>query len=518
MRLGKLARSCKASFSPSKRQATDFLSKVGALMQRHLALLLAIIVATPSYGFETDVHYGLTYWLARKAGFSAQDAKQIASADQELDEGPSVPAPWAVIHILISNSKTDYDFVRVNHFPSDAVKPDDPENREVVAGSPAATSGADDAVGDSADSRTKEAQLWKLGVALHPLQDSWSHRGTPDIPFRPVYELRPKMSYGHPCLRGGWYSHNADLTYLHQDDTIAMAEKVYSYLTDYLSHRPDLREHPAASWFDIKPRVEAFANAGSKQAKDAWFKGNPDVPFAEYGRANLISGLDLPQTETNLTSGTPNCSNVHRNIILQLKDAIVGVPTETILAIRDVLRARRVDETDADYFLYQFLKKWIVDQAFPDASKDIDERGFGYQLMEMRVPKKQGASAEDMLRSWLVEDHGLVNARGHGILALSSAHPGTATSEEKALVKFESVESAIQTVQWPDEKRTVRPYLLKRANQLGIGRNQLRHLHMGRPEYVGIFGFQRLDHDVLMVYIGKHGGGWKVDRVYWLAL
>jgi hypothetical protein len=279
-----------------------------------------------------------------------------------------------------------------------------------------------------------------------------------------------------------------------------------------------LRVHPPANWNDLKPRVEAFAHAASKRAKDSWFRGDPNVTFEDYGRANLTSTLDLPETETNRTSVASDCSNVHRNIFHRLKDAVVDVPAEMILAIREVLRTRRLDDTDADYFFYQFLKRWIVDREFPDASKYIDMRGFRYQLMEMHVFESQAARPEDMLRSWLIEDHGLVNASGHGILAVSSAHAAMAASSKETLVKFESVERAIQTVQWPEVKQADRPYLLKRANKLGISRIELRHQHMGRPAYVGVFSFQRLNQDVLMVYIGKHGGEWKIDRLFWLAL
>lgn len=487
-------------------------------MYRLLALLLAIAIAAPSYGFETDVHYGLTYWLARQAGFSPEDARQIAGADQSMDQGKSAPAPWAVVHILIGNDVTDSNLVRKHHFPSGTVEPAKPEDRAVVPGSPSATFEARNAVNNSTDGRSKEEQLWDLGASLHPLQDSWSHQGIPDIPFRPIYELRPQLSYGHPCLRGGWYSHDADLTYLHVPDTVAMADSVYSYLTDYLSHHPDLRVHRPADWNNLKPRVTEFANAASKRAKEAWFRGDPNIPFEDYGRANLTSALDLPESETPRTSGPSDCSNVHRNIFGRAKDVVVDVPAEMIRSLRQVFRATHVDVSEVDHVFYQFLKSWIVEGDLPGATRYINLRSLNYQLMEMRVPEKQRATPEDMLKSWLVEDHGLVNARAHGILAESFALPATAPSLKETLVKFESVENAIEAVQWPEVKQVDRPYLLRSAKQLGMSRIQLRHQHMGLATYIGIFGFKRLDHDVLMVYIGKHDGEWKVDRLFWLAL
>lgn len=52
-------------------------------------LVCAIALAMPltCAGFEADVHFGLTLWLARQAGFAPRDAEAIALADQRIDAG-----------------------------------------------------------------------------------------------------------------------------------------------------------------------------------------------------------------------------------------------------------------------------------------------------------------------------------------------------------------------------------------------------------------------------------------------
>jgi len=487
-------------------------------MPKRFAFALIVAMAIPCYGYEKDVHYGLTYWLARKAGFSAGDAKQIASADESLDEGTSAPAPWAVLHILISGDITNYNLVRNNHFPSDAVQPSDPEKRIVTVDGPAANSEAKDAVNDSTDGRTKEAQLWKLGTSLHPLQDSWSHQGVPDIPFRPVYEFRPQLSYGHPCLRGGWYSHDADLTYLHVADTVAMADKVYSYLTDFLSHRPDLRTHSPSDWSDLKASVTEFASASSKRAKYAWFRGDPQLSFDDYGDPNLVSALDLPDIEASRNSIPENCANPHRNAFDRFRDALADVPAGVMAAVRDALQSTDAKDIEVDSYLYQFLKTWLVDRDFMEAGKQFDLRGLRYELKEMHIPEAQAAKPEDILQSWLVQDHGLVNAYGHGILAESSAKLLAETRSTGSLMKFDSVESALDAPQWPEIARTHRPYVLESNKSLGMSRAQLHHQHLGTPTYVAAFGLQRLSHDLLILYISRQQRNWKIERFYWLAL
>ncbi|WP_035474435.1 hypothetical protein [Burkholderia sp. WSM2230] len=52
-----------------------------------LVLLAALASPVTCSGYESDVHFGLTLWLAKQAGFAAREAEAIALADQRIDAG-----------------------------------------------------------------------------------------------------------------------------------------------------------------------------------------------------------------------------------------------------------------------------------------------------------------------------------------------------------------------------------------------------------------------------------------------
>jgi hypothetical protein len=53
-----------------------------------LTLLFLLLTSSSIHAYERDVHYDLTKYLARWAGFSEGEAEQIAAADQEIDAKP----------------------------------------------------------------------------------------------------------------------------------------------------------------------------------------------------------------------------------------------------------------------------------------------------------------------------------------------------------------------------------------------------------------------------------------------
>ncbi len=53
-----------------------------------IAFLLSLVAHVSAHAYERDVHYDLTKYLARWAGFSGGEAEQVAAADQELDAKP----------------------------------------------------------------------------------------------------------------------------------------------------------------------------------------------------------------------------------------------------------------------------------------------------------------------------------------------------------------------------------------------------------------------------------------------
>lgn len=101
----------------------------------------------PTGMYEEDVHYSLTEVLARASGISPSVARQIAAADQGVDNNPAT-SPMGM-------SPTGHDVqVRADyHFTSEARRADLYSNFQ------------------------KSGKAGDLGVYLHAKQDSYSHAG-----------------------------------------------------------------------------------------------------------------------------------------------------------------------------------------------------------------------------------------------------------------------------------------------------------------------------------------------------
>ena len=125
--------------------------------------------------------------------------------------------------------------------------------------------------------------LYKLGEALHALQDSWSHQGIPELPrmLDGTIACDPELSWGHPRSRGGWDSHKADLTHEWPADTVAMANASYDLLLQYPAIGGAKRS--PKPWAAIRPLLDGFIRASTKAQKKKWFneQGIADVSFLE---------------------------------------------------------------------------------------------------------------------------------------------------------------------------------------------------------------------------------------------
>jgi hypothetical protein len=256
--------------------------------------------------WEQDLHYGLTKWLAFQAGFSLQDAEIIARGTQDPDEGKLYPAPSAVFAsaCLGRRDVALSRLVQTYHFPSYGVIPGLPSARLVEPGlvENAATAMVEKEIQTTLPTQPREKTLEQLGVALHPLEDSWSHQGEPAIPWTCSQEL----AFGHPATRGGWRKHDADLTYLHQrPDTIDTAHRTYDKLVSFLAHHPPMAAHPAVPWNRLEPQVAEFAKAGSKSEKRAWFQSHQDVPLSSYSSyPSFLQLINLPDSAGGKISGS----------------------------------------------------------------------------------------------------------------------------------------------------------------------------------------------------------------------
>lgn len=249
-----------------------------------LAIFLAL--APPNiFAHEADVHFGLTRWLALKAGFDASQADAIAVADQRVDGGLMDTIELALENSCVEHHVDASAHVQQRHAPSAVKAPAEPGARDVVPGSAASRERLvivmKEAIG-------KEGlMLGKLGEAIHTLQDSWSHRGTPGVPMPGAgIACDPTLGSGLSTSRGGPDSHRANHTYRWPADVTEMARATYDALLAYPAIQSQKRK--PSNWDTLNAPVQRFSIAKTKTEKRNWFvaEGVSDT--------NFLEGISLP--------------------------------------------------------------------------------------------------------------------------------------------------------------------------------------------------------------------------------
>ncbi|MGH7837792.1 MAG: DUF6765 family protein, partial [Candidatus Binataceae bacterium] len=449
--------------------------------------LTPILMGTAARAWEADVHEGLTKWLALKSGFSQAEADQVAQGDGGMDESSLTSAPSAsLLHIILLGDVNAAEAMQAWHFPSYAKLPCAPQARAVTHDSRAARDPVEQAIHSPLSDRDKA--LNQLGQRLHAFQDSWSHEGIPDTPFRPFpYEVRPDLIWSHPALRGGWHSHDADLTHLHVDQTVEMAARTYDMLGEFLTANPAPTNSPRASKTEIERGVRDFAQLSSGEQKKAWFLRQGFDP----AEANKIAGeLSLPQSENKGGSAGVALSGAFGALLSATADRTVqaqdlpshstttgdgglgrgtreggvgrgeptgsgaggrGFPQPSILQLLDLVPEIPYDETqDLSRAAQRLMDAWILDQNIEAAREYFDPDEIQAQL----APLGLDAAATNQwisrfLTMWLVQDHGLVNAAGHGMpdapgYSTLADSPGGAERLGVKTIKVRTLRDAIQ--------------------------------------------------------------------------
>lgn len=279
---------------PSARYRMETLllsaEQVGATIVRPLLAGLFLVLSTsPTAAWEVDVHYGLTKWLALKAGFTEKEAELIASADHDIDN--SLITGPVIGTILASCAGSDgpaSNNVHRHHFPSRKNPPAMPAARSVESGHVWTDGGQARTPPPLTDDQSNHGVL---GEYLHAFQDSWSHQGEPDVPY---FCPDKQRGWGHAIKRGGWSCHLADLTYRWAtDDVPAMAEATYAVL---VKSRNGKSKTP---WSQLAKAVDAFAMARSKNEKAEWFRTQ------RFSDSSFLWGTSLPDCRPGATSCKP---------------------------------------------------------------------------------------------------------------------------------------------------------------------------------------------------------------------
>jgi hypothetical protein len=245
-----------------------------------------LIAPAPATAFEADVHYGLTDWLARQAGFEPTQAQIIATGDQRVDSGDMPDIDVVALYACLNKDEISARRAGIHHYPSAASVAAPPETRAVSADSSTARKAALSTL--EVNPSQAAFRLLQLGEALHILQDSWAHQGIPSVPQLgdAAFPCDDHLAWGHPEARGGPQSHRADLTMDWPADTAAMAQATYEIMTRYPAIS-DVQRKPRG-WNEIRPELDAFISASSKTEKAHWFAAHA------MSDASFLEGISLP--------------------------------------------------------------------------------------------------------------------------------------------------------------------------------------------------------------------------------
>jgi len=460
-----------------------------------LSIALCVGFTTCSVSaWEGDVHYGLTKWLAFKAGFSLHDAELIARGAEEPDQGKLYQAISAVfMSACFGRDRDRADLVRVYHFPSYGLVPGPPSSRIVDPGltNNAATELVDKEIQTSLPNRPPDEALDALGRALHPLQDSWSHQGEPDSPF--PWICSKDYAFGHPQNRGGWRKHDADLTFLHEGDTSQTAHFTYLKLTKFLETHPKMRSHPAEDWTTtLVNQVTEFAKASSKKGKRDWFNLQSDVPLSSYDAyPDFLSHIDLPDT-------TGNYQFVRGGGEIPYQSSV-------ILWLVDSKPVAQKTAPDAKEFVDRFMNAWIVARDTERTMTMVNASDFSQPFIINRLYKREQSNSvtRSILDMWLVADHGRVNELGHG---LDQEHTFNLDLQKLPRIKPETFRSAI----FGSGALPYDMYAVKVEG--GLSQTPDR-------AYAIAFQFQHAPQDAVVLLITHNRlQGWRVSQLMWWTL
>jgi hypothetical protein len=445
-------------------------------------LLGAVAIAAPARAWEDDVHFGLTEWLARQAGYDEPIARLLAERDVGVDEGVLDATTLVFWYACVSRDVTASELVRDHHFPSGA-GPGPPATRTVTPGDKwALRAGRTEIERGARSEDERQDNLRRFGTALHALQDSWSHQGEPGIPFA----CNQDLAWGHPSARGGWIRHRADLTRQWPEDTVATARATWSALAAFAEVKPwvlarppagrsEVRERLQAIWPRLAHDLESFAAARTKTEKLRWFV---DHGFTEASILAHVTGLSLPDGERPLSR--------------------MNIPMAAALAPgAPVVLGSIPVPAGAAAFLRDFWNKWVSSRGLPAmasiATTFVAARELTANLAAKGRPDDVAATA---LAIWRIADHGQAERLGH-----VPPIPGS------------PAESELQLLLKDPASFTVADGITYAMRPLGAKGPALVLLSAGGNRYAAMGRFRNAPHDVVIAIAEQIGGAWKITEL-----
>ncbi len=439
-----------------------------------------------TYAFERDVHFGLTKWLALQAGYTQQQAEAIATGDQRVDSGDIQFLGLEPMYSCFAKDAELAGEVERHHYPSAGKLPSPVDQRNVIAGGEVARKPFE-ALDKETENRASFL-LFKLGEALHGVQDSWSHQGIPEAPplLEGVAACDANLAWAHPHARGGWNSHKADLTYQWPADTLAMAKTSYELIQQYPAIS-GVKRTPKP-WTAIAPSLDGFIRASTKAQKRKWFFDQSifDVSFLE--------GITLPDGPDPFTQQW----KAHKLPPLPGMDSTQHHLDPALLA-----------------FFNSFFSKWVTTDNFdaiaaefgapPPTAKAKTTKTAAKNTIPLAPMDKAELAAR--LRVWRIRDHGKVAEIAHTLPPLSAAQRNTLaaiTKDPSTLARYDPPFDIFYPLTDPDpEPSALDGFLIKKATRSPEGNERV----------VATTKFRNAPYDTIVVLAEQVNGAWKIVSI-----
>ena len=448
-------------------------------MTRNAGMAIAVIALATSpiaQGFESDVHFGLTQWLALQANYTAAQAQAIAIGDNRVDSGDMQYLNPLFNYACVGSDDERAKIVSQLDYPTAGAVPGAPEQRTVAPGSDAASYAVREVM--KAPVSQSGLRLYLLGESLHILQDSWSHQGVPEMPqiVDGAFVCDANRAWGHPRARGGWNSHKADHTRDWPADTLAMAKATYDVLTGYPPIMGAART--PKSWDQVRGALEEFAKAATKTEKKAWFvaHGIADVSF--LGDTTLKDGterFDVRWSERKLPALTSMRSYQH-NMNAEILD-----------------------------FFSRFFADWM-------SSDDLDRVATTYGVASAKPFASGGLAPMDKhelaarLRLWRMRDHGIAAELAHVPARLTPKQLASVASLAKgadAYVRYKvPTDAFFPLVSFGKDPSPLLPFLVAETKSTGDS-----------SRMIATAKFRHAPYDLVAVVADKIDGQWRVVAI-----
>ena len=225
--------------------------------------LLAACWAPPCAAYETDFHYGMTYWLSRTAGLDDAESRHVAIGNENRDQG-MLDAKYAVIaRLCLLRAKNASVYTHEAHFRAQKAPPAPRPDREVVHTASFAGQGVEDRWPRRA--RRSGTSSIRLGDALHGWQDTFSHEGEPSAVWPCPKPTRARFDrFGYREFSEHLY---ADVTYPRPKLCEQTSETTYVFIERFLAERrPELKPPP---WSALSSALASSAAHGPRPRRCA---------------------------------------------------------------------------------------------------------------------------------------------------------------------------------------------------------------------------------------------------------